>query len=114
MISKGIICAGAICALGLFALPLPAHAQQSAADTGRDLLERLCSNCHAVTLKDKSRHPAAPPFREVMKRYKAELLAEALAEGLSTGHPDMPEFTFEPEQIAAIVAYLDGLSKEKP
>lgn len=111
MISKGIISAGGIFALVVFALP--ANAQQLA-DKGRDLLERLCSDCHAVTLKDKSRHPAALPFRDVMKRYKAEFLSEALAEGLSTGHPDMPEFSFEPEQIAAIVEYLDGLARERP
>lgn len=90
----------------------PAFAQSPNADRGRDLLERLCSNCHAVGANDKSRHPSAPPFRQVMKRYKAETLAEALAEGLSTGHPDMPEFSFEPEQVGAIIEYLDGLAKE--
>lgn len=98
----------------LFALlfAAPAVAQQSNADTGRELLERLCSNCHGVGPNEKSRHPSAPPFRQVMKRYKAEALAEALAEGLMTGHPDMPEFSFEPDQVNAIVEYLDGLSKE--
>jgi mono/diheme cytochrome c family protein len=94
--------------------PAVAVAQTSNENRGRDLLERLCSNCHGVGLNDKSRHSSAPPFRQLMKRYKAEVLAEALAEGLSTGHPDMPEFTFQPEQIKVIIEYLDRLSKEHP
>jgi hypothetical protein len=32
-----------------------------------------------------------------------------LAEGLSTGHPDMPEFVFEPHDISAILAYLQSI-----
>jgi mono/diheme cytochrome c family protein len=36
-------------------------------------------------------------------------LEEALAEGISTGHPDMPEFIFEPDQIEAILAYIGSL-----
>jgi mono/diheme cytochrome c family protein len=98
----------------LFVCALSAQAQQLTTDAGRELLERLCSTCHAISLTDKSRHPSAPPFRDLMKRYKAELLAEALAEGLSTGHPDMPEFKFEQEQVAAIVEYLDSLAKGRP
>ena len=38
-------------------------------------------------------------------------LAEALAEGLSVGHPDMPEFVFEPDQVAAILAYLKSIQQ---
>jgi hypothetical protein len=33
-------------------------------------------------------------------------LSEVLAEGIMLGHPDMPEFTFEPGEIEAIIAYL--------
>ncbi len=90
----------------------PAFAQQTANDPGRALLERYCSSCHGIGASDQSRHPSAPPFRQVMKRYQAHMLAEALAEGLSTGHPDMPEFTFDADQVGAIVGYLDRLSKE--
>jgi cytochrome c len=38
-------------------------------------------------------------------------LAEALAEGLSVGYPDMPELAFEPDQIAAILAYLKSIQE---
>ena len=49
---------------------------------------------------------AAPPFRDLGKRYPIEQLAEALAEGIVTGHPDMPEFVFETEDVIALLAYL--------
>ena len=44
-----------------------------------------------------------------MKVYGANSLEEALGEGLVTGHADMPEFVFPPEQVGAIVAYLHSL-----
>ena len=79
---------------------------------GKELIGANCSRCHAIGLSDTSTHPQAPPFREIMKRYPAENLAEALAEGIVSGHPDMPEFTFEPNEIDAVVTYLDSLRKE--
>jgi mono/diheme cytochrome c family protein len=36
-------------------------------------------------------------------------LEEALAEGIVTGHNDMPEFAFEPGDVTAIITYLDTL-----
>jgi len=36
---------------------------------------------------------------------------EALAEGLSVGHPDMPEFVFEVEDGGAILAYLRSIQE---
>ncbi|TGW04964.1 cytochrome c, partial [Mesorhizobium sp. M2D.F.Ca.ET.145.01.1.1] len=36
---------------------------------------------------------------------------EALAEGISTGHPDMPEWIASPDQIDAIIAYINTLQK---
>ena len=41
-----------------------------------------------------------------------ETLAEALAEGIMTGHPTMPQFTFEPDQIGALIAFLQSLEEE--
>lgn len=37
------------------------------------------------------------------------LLAEALAEGIMTGHPDMPVFTFTARQADQIIAYLEAI-----
>jgi mono/diheme cytochrome c family protein len=77
---------------------------------GRALLEANCSRCHAIGKDDVSKHPEALPFREVVKRYPPDNLAEALAEGINSGHPDMPEFVFQPPEIEAIVTYLGTLA----
>ena len=79
-------------------------------DYGRRLVEENCSRCHAVTSTDKSSHPDAPPFRTLSRRYPIEDLAEALAEGISTGHPDMPEFVATPAQVGAIIAYIRSIN----
>jgi mono/diheme cytochrome c family protein len=52
----------------------------------------------------------APPFRLLPGRYPVEHLAEALAEGIVVGHPAMPEFTFNPPEIDALLSYLQSLS----
>jgi hypothetical protein len=52
----------------------------------------------------------APPFRVLPQRYPVQNLAEALAEGIVTGHPMMPEFTFAPDEIDALLTYIDSLA----
>jgi hypothetical protein len=42
-------------------------------------------------------------------RYPIEVLANALAEGISAGHPRMPPFHLGPNQIADLLAYLKTL-----
>jgi cytochrome c len=43
------------------------------------------------------------------QRYPVDDLAESLAEGISTGHPTMPEWRFDPGQIGDLIAYLKTL-----
>jgi cytochrome c len=78
---------------------------------GGELLSAKCARCHAVARTGDSPHSAAPPFRTLSRKYPIEGLAESLAEGLSVGHPDMPEFVFEPDDIAAILAYLNSVQE---
>ena len=78
---------------------------------GQLLLTRNCSRCHAVGRTGASSHRQAPPFRTLGQRYPIETLAEALAEGLYTGHPDMPEFLFEIQDVRAILAYLRSIQE---
>ena len=78
---------------------------------GEESLSANCARCHAIGRTGASPHPAAPPFRSLSHKYPIEGLAEALAEGLSVGHPDMPEFVFEPDDIAAILAYLNSIQE---
>lgn len=76
---------------------------------GRVFVETTCARCHAVGPSGDSPLPQAPRFRELHKRYPVENLAEAFAEGIVTGHPRMPEFVLEPEQIDDLIAYLKSL-----
>ena len=90
-----------------------AMAQDNAAikRRGETLLASNCSRCHAIGRTGASSHRQAPPFRTLGHRYPIETLAEALAEGLYTGHPDMPEFVFEIRDVAAILAYLQSIQE---
>jgi mono/diheme cytochrome c family protein len=92
----------------LCAAPRPAHATET---RGQALVEANCARCHATGKKGASPHPQAPPLRELHERYPLDALEEAFAEGISVGHPDMPEFVAQPEQIRAIIDYIATLSK---
>lgn len=91
------------------ALALPTAAAAAEPSRGEALVERHCGGCHAVGREGESREPAAPPLRELHRRYAPESLAEALAEGILTGHPAMPEFRFDKEDVEAIIDYLDAI-----
>lgn len=99
---------GASCAV--MALGLAAGAAHAAdAGEGRKLAELHCGRCHAVGEEGASPMREAPAFRDLHRRYPIDDLAEALAEGISTGHPAMPEYTFTPEQIEALLGYMKSL-----
>jgi len=92
--------------------PVLAEERATPAARGESLLTTNCARCHAVGRTGASPHPDAPPFRTLSRKYKIEGLAEALAEGLSTGHPDMPEFVFAPEDVGAIIDYLKSIQQQ--
>lgn len=81
---------------------------------GEALLTKNCASCHAVGRSGASPHETAPAFRTLSQRYKIEALEEALAEGLSSGHPDMPEFAFETDDVGAIIDYLNAIQEKAP
>lgn len=81
---------------------------------GRELAEDNCVQCHAILTDDTSHHPEAPPLRELSARYPLEALEEAFVEGISVGHPDMPEFEASPEQVGALMAYLHTIQDAAP
>lgn len=68
-----------------------------------------CARCHAIDRLSRSPIAEAPPFRDLHKSYPVEQLEEPLAEGLVTGHPSMPEFRFDPDQIDDFIAFLKSL-----
>ena len=97
----------------LLAEPAAAEGKAALEERGRDIVVAKCARCHATGKEDASPHAAAPPFRTIVTRYPAANLAEALAEGIVSGHPDMPEFVFAPPAIEAILAYLESLETPK-
>ena len=91
---------------------LPAFAASGLLVRGEALLTKNCARCHAIGVTGDSQHEKAPPFRQIVTRYPLDNLAEALAEGIVSGHADMPEFVFEPGEIDAILAYLDDIKSK--
>ena len=76
---------------------------------GRALVESRCAACHAVGPTGESPRPMAPPLRHLGTRYPVTDLQEAFAEGISNGHPEMPQITLEGDEIAALIAYLQDV-----
>lgn len=76
---------------------------------GHDLAVKRCGACHATEQTGKSPLAAAPPFRSLAYRYPVETLDEALAEGITVGHPDMPSDPWEPADIERFIAYLKAI-----
>jgi len=90
-----------------------AAAERDQLNRGHALVQRHCAGCHAVNRTGASPIFAAPPFRDLNARYRIDDLAEALAEGLLTGHPAMPEFRFPPEDVEAITLYLKSIQSRQ-
>jgi cytochrome c len=89
---------------------------QSAVQRGSGLVKQHCAACHSIGATGESPNAKAPPLREIARKYRVEDLEEAFAEGIMVSHQasDMPPFTFEPQQIAALTAYLRSLRTAKP
>lgn len=79
---------------------------------GLQIAERLCARCHAVGVEGDSPFRPAPPFRELVRKWPdTQVIAEALAEGINVGHPDMPEFVLETDEIGSLLSYMETLKE---
>ena len=78
-------------------------------ERGKTFALNNCARCHSIDKVSPSPLKIAPPFRDLHKRYPIETLAESLAEGIRTGHPTMPEFRLDPDQIHDLLSYLKTL-----
>jgi cytochrome c len=92
------------------ALGSPALGQSLPRERGQAIAQKHCARCHAIDDSSDSPMGLAPPFRDLPKRYPIDSLAEALAEGIVTGHPAMPRFTFEPREIDALLTFIASLT----
>lgn len=96
---------------GLIGLLLmtPALAAPTAEQRGKAFARANCARCHAIDRVSRSLLEGAPPLRTLHRRYPIETLGEALAEGIYTGHADMPAFELNPDQIHDLLSYLKTL-----
>jgi hypothetical protein len=53
--------------------------------------------------------PGSTAFRTLASRYPIDSLQAALAEGIVSGHPDMPIFVISPRDVDAIIRYLQSI-----
>ncbi|HWZ40613.1 MAG TPA: c-type cytochrome [Bradyrhizobium sp.] len=81
----------------------------SSPEQGKRLALTYCAKCHAIDKVSPSPLKIAPPFRTLHERYSVEMLQEALAEGIVTGHPTMPQFSFDADQVGDFLAFLKTL-----
>lgn len=87
----------------------PALALSPAEQRGKTFALNNCARCHSIDKATQSPLKIAPPFRTLHLRYPIETIAEALAEGISTGHPAMPQFQLDPDQIHDLLSYMKTL-----
>ena len=79
---------------------------------GKAFAQANCSHCHSIDKFTPSSLAIAPPFRTLHERYPVESLEEALGEGITTGHPSMPEFKLDPGQVGDFIAFLKSLEPQ--
>ena len=78
---------------------------------GQTFAEEQCGTCHAVGAGTTSPVRNAPPFGQLGRSYPVSSLAEALAEGMITGHDSMPEWELEPDEIRGLLAYIQSVQR---
>ena len=100
---------GSVVIAGFFFVNAAEAQTTRAVQRGETIVQTYCAQCHAVGRTGSSALSVAPPLRDLHKLYPVEHLEEAFAEGITTGHPEMPRFQFEPDQIDDLIAYLKSL-----
>lgn len=86
-----------------------AEASAESVMRGQVLAQTRCAACHATGSTGASPRAEAPPFRDLHDTYPVRFLQEALAEGLTTAHPAMPQVELQPDEIRDLIAYLESL-----
>ena len=88
-----------------------AQQEEPGLQRGRIFAQNNCASCHSIDRVTTSPLAISPPFRDLHKKYPIDDLAEAFAEGISTGHPTMPEFRLDPGQIGDLLAFMKSLER---
>jgi cytochrome c len=104
------VTSGVVVALSALIAAIPCNAAPNV-PAGKAFAQANCSHCHSIDKFTPSSLAIAPPFRTLHERYPVESLEEALSEGITTGHPSMPEFKLDPGQVGDFVAFLKSLEQ---
>jgi hypothetical protein len=59
----------------------------------------------------RSPHVGAPPFRTFSRSFDLDQFAQHLERGISSNHPDMPEFKFSEQDARDVSAYLRRIQR---
>jgi len=95
--------------LAIAILVTPVQAASLSEQRGFVFANTNCARCHAIDRFNPSPLKIAPAFRNLHRRYKVDTLAEAFAEGIYTGHPTMPVFQLDPDQIGDLISFMKSL-----
>ena len=87
----------------------PSPTKEQLIASGQKLASDKCASCHSIEKQGNSPHKDAPPFRTFADKWPLSSLEESLAEGIVTGHKDMPEVVFTPKQIGQFLEFLGSL-----
>lgn len=79
---------------------------------GRQLAERLCSNCHLVGTDQQTEAQAdVPSFREISNK-QAQTAGDIMARIMLPNHP-MPQIPLKKSEITDLSAYILSLKEER-
>ncbi|MEL6257679.1 MAG: cytochrome c [Pseudomonadota bacterium] len=76
---------------------------------GGEIVQALCSDCHATSADGDSPRADAPPLRHALAHYSADALEEDFRNGMAVNHSDMPTFELTPQSADAVLAYLKSI-----
>jgi mono/diheme cytochrome c family protein len=91
--------------LALLTFGVPAQAQDPVV-RGRALVKEFCGECHAIGKTGKSPHDDAMPLRMMGNTFDLDNFPRELIRGISSGHPDMPQVKFSPQDARDVRDYL--------
>ena len=111
---RNLVALSVLSVLSACALPREPADRLAMLARGHDIAQTHCAVCHAIERTGESPAPEAPPFRTLSSRnFRVSTLEDALAKGVSIGHPAMPEFQFRPDDTHALVSYLQAIQDDR-
>ena len=93
----------------LAAAPASAQLAPTLASRGEAILTGDCAMCHGIGGTTGGPPYMAPSFFEIAQRADVDALRESLQKGALSGHPAMPRTSLTPNDVEAILTYLEAI-----